>query len=236
MRIFDSNEYINEKLNIHPVTKDMLSKMKKEPSVDEETRLFVKDNNLIWNPKTMSYDCDGDVKVSKNIITGGKLKIRFGKVSGSFDCYNNKLTSLEGAPQKVGGFFDCYRNELTTLKGAPQEVGGGFDCSRNKLTSLEGVPKKVGGNFACYKNELTTLKGAPQEVDGDFDCSFNNLTNLEGAPQKINGNFDCSGNNLTTLESAPQEVGKDFRCILNPNLVLPKDKPSWVKGKYITAL
>ena len=212
MKILDSNEYINEKLAIQPVTKDRLSDYKK-PSVDEVTIRFIKDNNLIWNPVTKCYDCEDKVIVSKDIVAGGKLKIRFGKIDRDFICSYSKLTSLEGAPQNVGGDFSCGGNYLTTLEGAPQEVGGCFYCS---------------------DNNLTTLEGAPNEVIENFDCCYNNLTSLEGAPKKVGRHFDCSSNNLTTLEGAPNEVGGNFACGNNPNLVLPKDKPSWVKGRIIS--
>ena len=39
---------------------------------------------------------------------------------GDFNCYNNKLTTLEGAPSSVGGDFSCsFNNNLTSLEGAP---------------------------------------------------------------------------------------------------------------------
>jgi hypothetical protein len=47
-------------------------------------------------------------------------------VGGSFICYNNNLTSLEGAPSNVGGVFKCYNNNLTSLEGAPSDVRGRF--------------------------------------------------------------------------------------------------------------
>ena len=131
MRILDSNEYINEKLNIKPFTKDRLSKMKEEPSVDENTRKFIEDNNLKWNLKTMRYDCEGDVIVSEDIVIDGKLKIRFGEVDGDFFSSNHNLTTLKGAPNEVGGDFGCRNNRLTSLEGAPQEVGGDFHCNSN---------------------------------------------------------------------------------------------------------
>ena len=54
--------------------------------------------------------------------------------------------------------FDCRNNHLTSLIGAPKYVGGWFDCNNNQLTSLAGAPKYVGGSFDCYNNpELTTL-------------------------------------------------------------------------------
>ena len=54
----------------------------------------------------------------------------------------------------VTGYFDCSNNNLTSLEGAPKEVGGDFDCSDNKLISLEGAPKEVGGGFDCYDNPV----------------------------------------------------------------------------------
>ena len=164
MRILKSDTYINEKLTIQPVTKDRLSKMREEPSVDEKAKRFIEENYLIWNPKTMCYDCEESVKVSKDIVAGGKLKIRFGTVSGEFYCNYNELTSLEGAPKEVGGTFHCGNNNLTTLEGAPQKVDDDFYCAYNELTSLEGAPQEVGGSFNCSRNNLTTLEGAPNVV------------------------------------------------------------------------
>jgi len=213
MKILDSNEYINEKLNIRPVSKDRLSKMKEEPSVDEKARQFIEENHFKWNTKTIGYDCEDDVIVSEDIVTDGKLKIRFGKVDGDFICRGNNLTTLEGAPQKVGGDFYCSFNNLTSLEGAPQKVGGHFNCNNNQLTTLEGAPQKVGGHFICNNNQLTSLEGAPQKVGGDFSCRGNNLTTLEGVPNVVCGNFYCG---------------------YNQNLVLPKENPSWLKGEIIS--
>ena len=231
MKILDSNEYINEKLDIKPVTKDMLSKMKEEPFVDEEAKRFIEDNNLKWNPKKMCYDCEGKVSVSEDIITDGKLKIRFGKVGDDFSCSGHNLTSLKGAPNEVVGSFHCSDNKLTTLEGAPTVVGRSFDCSNNNLTTLEGAPKEIVWYFDCSGNRLTTLEGAPNKVGRHFYCDNNRLTTLEGAPNEVGGHFGCRNNRLTSLEGAPQEVGGDFHCNSNPNLVLPKRKPSWLKGK-----
>jgi hypothetical protein len=75
-------------------------------------------------------------------------------VDGSFDCENNKLTSLTNAPKFVGGTFYCGNNELTSLEFAPTSVGRNFDCSHNELTSLEFAPKTVGGFFDCRYNPV----------------------------------------------------------------------------------
>ncbi len=57
-----------------------------------------------------------------------KLPVQFDHVDGNFDCYDNKLTSLEGSPKSVGGYFRCNNNQLISLDGAPQSVGGYFYC------------------------------------------------------------------------------------------------------------
>ena len=95
---------------------------------------------------------------------------------GDFDCFNNQLTSLEGAPSSVGGFFSCSNNQLTSIEGSPVSVGGNFWCSNNQLTSLEGSPASVGGNFWCSSNKLTSLTGIHtiiKQMDGTFYADDN---------------------------------------------------------------
>jgi hypothetical protein len=96
--------------------------------------------------------------------------IRFGTVTGGFYCFNNQLTTLEGAPKTVEGSFSSSHNQLTTLQGAPQTVEGNFRCTHNQLTTLVGAPQTVGGGFHCFGNQLTTLEGAPRTVEGGFGC------------------------------------------------------------------
>ena len=95
-------------------------------------------------------DVDGDVNLENKRLA--KLPLKFGIVSGAFWCYNNKLTTLEGAPYSVDDHFGCSRNDLTTLEGAPKSVSGGFWCTYNKLTTLEGAPYSVRGGFYCSNN------------------------------------------------------------------------------------
>ena len=75
-------------------------------------------------------------------------------VFGDFDCHDNRLTSLEGAPTYVSGDFVCYYNNLTSLVGSPHSVSGDFNCRNNRLTSLEGAPRRVGGDFNCRSNPV----------------------------------------------------------------------------------
>jgi hypothetical protein len=144
------------------------------------------------NPQTGLVDVDGDFYCLEKKLKDFK-GIRFGRVSGNFNCSINELTSLEGAPLQVGGNFTCSFNPIGSLIGAPQEVGGYFACIKNNLSSLEGAPQKVGDGFDCQVNNLTSLIGGPQEVGGAYDCNRNPLTSLEGAPLKLGGRFFCDG-------------------------------------------
>jgi hypothetical protein len=145
----------------------------------------------------MSIDVDDDIILCNYGLD--KLPLKFNKVSGYFNCYNNILTTLEGAPKSVGGeYFNCSFNNLTTLEGGPKEVSGYFECSSNKLISLVGSPKEVGGNFYCRGNKLTTLKGSPEKVSS-FNCDWNELLfTIEGSPRDLL-NFHCQGTPIHSL-------------------------------------
>jgi hypothetical protein len=131
--------------------------------------------NYTINPDG-SVDVDGDVSLSNYRFV--KLPLKFGRVSGYFDCSLNKLSTLEGSPREVDGDFLCYNNQLTTLEGAPREVGGNFYCQANRLTTLEGSPERVRGDFFCRSNQLTTLKGTPSYIGSYFDFRFNPVHNI----------------------------------------------------------
>jgi hypothetical protein len=122
-------------------------------------------------------DVDGGVRMVGVNLT--EIPVKFNKVSGSFMCSFNHLTSLEFAPTSVGEDFYCSHNNITSLEFAPTSVGGGFYCHNNyqNLTSLEGAPSEVGGDFYCHNNHLTSLEFAPSKVGGVFNCSNNHLKN-----------------------------------------------------------
>lgn len=143
------------------------------------------------------------------------MGIKFGTVTGTFDCSYNNLTNIEGAPIYVGGDFDCSYNKLTSLVGAPQEVGGSFSCIDNNLTSLIGSPRRVKLHFHCAYNKLPNLVGAPMYVGGDFWCTdlSNDLhiESLHGAEECIiGGDFDCHYNKLKDLKGAPRLIYGQF--------------------------
>lgn len=112
-----------------------------------------------------TIDVDGDVNLEGKLGDFGELgelggeEIRFGKVTGTFNCRKNRLISLKGTPRVVGGDFLCSSNKLPDLADAPIEVGGKFDCSDNPLTSLDGFPECIRGGFFCKTADLGNFLG-----------------------------------------------------------------------------
>jgi hypothetical protein len=150
-------------------------------------------------------DVEGDFNCSKQDLVGFK-GVRFGRVSGGFSCSNNRLETLEGAPETVGGDFYCGNNRLETLEGAPETVDGGFYCSNNRLETLEGAPDSVGGDFLCYNNRLTTLEGSPESVGGSF---------YSGSIEIPKGQWDLSSW-LKVLEEGTPEAQKLIATLISP--------------------
>ena len=173
-----------------------------------------------------TYDVEGDVTITNDMVVDGKFPFKFNSVSANFYCqYCTSLVSLEGAPESVGAKFDCYEcKSLVSLKGAPKSVGGSFNCyDCTSLSSLEGAPKSVGANFYCqYCTSLVSLEGAPKSVGGSFNCyGCKSLVSLEGAPKSVGGSFNCyECISLVSLEGAPESVGANFYCSGCPKLKL----------------
>jgi len=110
--------------------------------------------------RNYTINSDGSIDVNSGVslydIGLTKLPLKFNKVSGSFICGSNKLTTLEGSPKWVGFDFNCGSNKLTSLEGCPEYVGGDFYCTFNDIISFEGFPKHV-GEFYCQGNPIAEI-------------------------------------------------------------------------------
>jgi len=136
-----------------------------------------------------TVDVDGGVDLSEKGLT--KLPLKFGKVTGYFDCSNNQLKTLKGGPNYVGDAYFCSNNQLKTLEGSPNWVGKYFRCSNNQLKTLKGGPNYVGDAYFCSNNQLITLEGGPETVLGNYYCNDNQLKTLNGCPDYVGGYFIC---------------------------------------------
>lgn len=168
-----------------------------------------------------NYDIDnkGLVNVDGSVILIQKklkkLPIKFGVVTGNFDCSMNSLMNLYGSPIEVGGEFSCWKNNLINLRFSPK-ICESFNCMYNNLISLEGCTESLSGSFCCIYNKLNSLWGCPKRVDMFFNCYNNNLTNLDYCPKSnIEGNFNCSHNKINTLVGGPEYVNGIFDCQSN---------------------
>jgi len=128
-------------------------------------------------------------------------------VDGSVYIDYCNLTELPLKFGTVTGWFNCSRNRLTTLKGSPKVVYGSFSCNNNRLTSLEGGPENVGFKFICSHNQLTTLKGCPKSIGKDFICHNNRLVDIDFIPDSIEGRFQIYGNPISSIFN---EANMDF--------------------------
>lgn len=124
-------------------------------------------------------DVKGDVDISGKGLTA--LPIQFRKVEGKFDCSNNKLKQLIGAPKSVVE-FDCSDNDLFNLLFSPKEAEV-FKCSNNRILSFEGIPAKL-KELHCEKNRIKSLKGLPEILGGVLvaDCriAYNEIKDKTG--------------------------------------------------------
>ncbi len=98
-----------------------------------------------------SIDVVGDVDLYDKNLT--ELPLTFNKVSGSFNCSWNRLTSLKGGPRWVGGYFYCSHNQLTSLEFSPDYVGGDFYCTGNKLIDNYCETEIMGNFYTSLKQD-----------------------------------------------------------------------------------
>ena len=104
-----------------------------------------------------------DMGITKYTYEDGKVNVQ-----GDVDISNKKLKAIPVKFGVVSGHFNCYGNKLPSLAGAPREVGGNFYCFENKLPSLAGAPREVGGKFSCLDNFTSEPDHSFINIDGEF--------------------------------------------------------------------
>ena len=157
--------------------------------------------------------------------------IKFGHVSGDFYCLNNRLKSLEGAPQSVGGTFDCQRNNLKTLEGSPKAVGEDFYCWSNPLESLIGAPESIGGTFN-FNDELSVPEGRWsfkylsylfETLEGKDKKLVGTLLSPKALQKRIDENPSAAAIELKGILHLPQYKDLKWPAHLRDKVVLLKD-------------
>jgi len=160
----------------YDIQKDEL--LKNELSKETISILSVQKNkNWDLNKKTGRIDVNGSINIEGKLM-GKKIPndLRFGIVTGSFNCGQNGLTNLDIAPIEVGKDFICGQNKLKSLKGSPKIVGGDFNCWSNQIEYLSDLPKKIKKLF-CGFNKITDVI---EPIDAeDIICHKNPISEAE---------------------------------------------------------
>ncbi|MBE6456210.1 MAG: hypothetical protein E7014_07195 [Alphaproteobacteria bacterium] len=187
-------------------------------------------HNMFCLPKNEEFIFVGDLDLSNSNLT--KLPdLSNVMICGSFNCSGNRLSSLEGSPQRILGDFNCSHNMINTLRNGPKYGVTNYNCSYNKLKTLEcGNIFMNYFNFNCSHNMLTTLKGAPLKVDGCFDCSYNKLVFINEKELSENIEIiDCSYNPLQYVSARFFDIRKKCEFVCQGNnfeIVSPQNFPT----------
>ena len=113
------------------LNEDIFLQSRKSP--EEKARVRELEMELEYKQKFSIEIYEGDIELTKGSLPHFKKYSKIKKVNGYFNCswlYLSSLTELP-IPNYIMGDFDCYGNKLTSLQGAPEEVGGNFSCYNN---------------------------------------------------------------------------------------------------------
>jgi hypothetical protein len=156
------------------------------------------DNNL----KSLEFgprEIDGDFYCGGNLLAD--LEFSPKKINGTFSCANtinagaHHLISLKGITQEGVHNLNVSRNDkLTSLEGAPQKIDGDFICDSNKnITSLKGMPQEGVREIHSVGCSLTSFEGCPKKVERGVFATGNpikNLKNIHKIFDAINGEME----------------------------------------------
>lgn len=135
-----------------------------------------------------------------------EIPVKFRNIAAAIDCSNNKLTSLDWAPNEIKGDFNMNKNKLSSLKGFPQKVEGVIILDGNPFTSLEGLPEVIESDFFCSKTNISSFNGAPRIIKGIADFSRNKLSSIDNLPNVMGDDLDIGDNPLLgSLQSKTKE-------------------------------
>lgn len=136
-------------------------------------------------------DVDGDVSViNADLLDGqepkGDLKVKFGKVTGSFSLANFGLSTLKGAPFWVGKNVNFSRNKLLkSFKGGPKKIGGWLGMSDCSLETFEDFPQNIYGSLYLSNNNLTAFGNDLITVYGEIYIEQNPFKTLDGIENQL---------------------------------------------------
>jgi hypothetical protein len=82
------------------------------------------------------------------------LPVKFGKVAGDFSCSGVGFTTCQGFPREVSYDVWVCNNKLTTIQYAPEKIGGSFYIWGNQITNLAQLTCEISEDLYCHTNPL----------------------------------------------------------------------------------
>lgn len=142
----------------------------------------------------------------------------------------NQLSSLEGCPSCCSLYFG-YCDKLTSLQGLPDKINGDLAIKNLPLTSLNGCPSLVIGSFSISNIPVETLEGCPHTV-GEFWCRYMpNIKNCVGMPKKVFREVRIEFNpEFTSLKGLAKMFGASLMLRDNTKLKSLKGAPETING------
>jgi hypothetical protein len=95
-----------------------------------------------------------------------------------FNCSQNQLKDLVGAPTSVEGMFDAMENELTNFKGAPLKSDV-LRLSHNPITSCTGASNIETRQLILKNTKLTSLHGIEKLLSQCETIDFRSNTKVK---------------------------------------------------------
>ena len=172
---------------------------------DQDYQIDVTDNgtvNISCPELSQQHSYSRYYHVSANM---SKLPIKFGKVDISFLVTNCGLTTLENCPDIINGSFDCSDNPLTSLIGAPQIVTDHCDMANCGIKSCHGIPKNA-KSYNLKNNEIESLEGLHSNQCEYIDLQGNRLDNLQHCPNTAYLFIQHQKQPIKSLEGIPSGV------------------------------
>ena len=101
----------------------------------------------------LSIDTDGVVLFDANLT---EIPLKFNKVNGTFNCMNNKLTSLKNSPEYMSGSLNVFQNNIKTFDYFPKKIDGLIFLESNPIDELWSL--FLDRNHIDYFNELDIIQ------------------------------------------------------------------------------
>lgn len=87
---------------------------------------------------------------TEKVENGFELKYKLDVVLGDFDVQQRGIASFKNFPNSVHGHVNCWNNNITSLEGAPLSIENTLDLVDNPITSFKDIHKHIQSCLRIY--------------------------------------------------------------------------------------